>query len=128
MDRRCLRNSTACEDSFQELVHQNSPIADMKTQFDQLSSSALKQINSLVKKERLITEGCSQTLDKELCKCTVDFFLENKGLGLQGMAKLAVENALKYGTKIHNHIISKLLKSTLDINIQKSLKSCYVCN
>lgn len=81
MDRRCLRNSTACE-------------------------------------------GCSQTLDKELCKCTVDFFLENKGLGLQGMAKLAVENALKYGTKIHNHIISKLLKTTLDINIQKSLKSC----
>jgi pectinesterase inhibitor-like protein len=85
----------------------------------------LKQINSLVKKERLITEGCSQTLDKELCKCTVDFFLENKGLGLRGMAKLAVENALKYGTKIHNHI-SKLLKTTLDINIQKSLKSCSV--
>ncbi|KAL3591155.1 hypothetical protein D5086_009795 [Populus alba] len=115
--------STACEDSFQELVHQNSPIADMKTQFDQLSSSALKQINSLVKRGRLITEGCSQTLDKELCKCTVEFFLENKGLGLQGMAKLAVENALKYGTKIHNHI-SKLLKTTLDINIHKNLKSC----
>ncbi|KAF9681541.1 hypothetical protein SADUNF_Sadunf05G0012300 [Salix dunnii] len=71
-------------------VHQNSPIADMKTKFDLLSSSALKNINSLVKKERLITEGCSQTLDKELCKYTVEFILENKGLDLQGMGKLVL--------------------------------------
>ena len=48
---------------------------------------------------------------KELGKSTVEFILENRGIGLQGMGKLAVENALKDGTKIHNHV-SKFLKPT----------------
>ncbi|KAL9356038.1 hypothetical protein Peur_049291 [Populus x canadensis] len=118
-----LANSTKCEDRFEELLQRNSPFTFMKAKFGLLCLSGLKHINLLVQNERLITEGCSQTLDKELCKSTVVFFLENKGLGLHGLAKLAVQKALQDGTRIHNHI-SVLLKTTSDKCVLKKLKSC----
>ncbi|KAJ6775429.1 PECTINESTERASE INHIBITOR-LIKE [Salix purpurea] len=74
-----------------------------------------KSLIKLAQKKTLHTSSTESVLEsegavdfkvpphKELCKSTVEFILENKGLGLQGMGKLAVENALKDGTKIHNH-------------------------
>ncbi|KAG6775021.1 hypothetical protein POTOM_018445 [Populus tomentosa] len=118
-----LANSTKCEDRFEELLQRKSPFTFMKAKFGLLCLTGLKHINLLVQKERLITEGCSQTLDKELCISTVGFFQENKGLGLHGLAKLAVEKALQDGTRIHNHI-SVLLKTTSDKCVLKKLKSC----
>lgn len=90
-----LANSTKCEDRFEELLQRNSPFTFMKAKFGLLCLSGLKHINLLVQKERLITEGCSQTLDKELCKSTVVFFLENKGLGIHGLAKLTAIEKIK---------------------------------
>ncbi|KAF9681540.1 hypothetical protein SADUNF_Sadunf05G0012200 [Salix dunnii] len=118
-----LANATKCEDRFQELLQLNSPFILMKAKFGRLCLIGIKHINRLVRKERLITEGCSHTLDKELCKSSVEFFLENKGLSLQGLAKLAVEKTLQDCTKIHNHI-SVLLKTSSDECLLKKLRSC----
>ncbi|KAH8507256.1 hypothetical protein H0E87_009678 [Populus deltoides] len=89
-----LANSTKCEDRFEELLQRNSPFTFMKAKFGLLCLSGLKHINLLVQNERLITEGCSQTLDKELCKSTVVFFLENKGLDKCVLKKLKSCSAL----------------------------------
>ncbi|KAJ6305950.1 hypothetical protein OIU78_021309 [Salix suchowensis] len=67
--------------------------------------------------------GCSHTLDKELCKSAVVFFLENKGLSLQDLAKLAVEKTLQDCTKIHSQI-TVLIKTTSDECLLKKLRSC----
>ncbi|CAK7340616.1 unnamed protein product [Dovyalis caffra] len=116
--------SSACEDRFQELVHKNSPIADMKTKFDWRCLRSKRLINSLAKKERLIsTAVCIEPSGKDMCISTVEFILENKGLGLPGMTKLAVEKALEDGNKIYNHI-NVLLRTTSDKYVQENLKSC----
>ncbi|KAJ6397468.1 hypothetical protein OIU77_018475 [Salix suchowensis] len=59
---------------------------------------------------------------KEPCKSTVEFILENKGLGLQGMGKLAVENALKDDRNIQKNLksYSEFYKSTT-VKIKDSL-------
>ncbi|KAJ6354162.1 hypothetical protein OIU76_003078 [Salix suchowensis] len=63
-----LANATKCEDRFQELLQINSPFTLMKLKFGRLCLMGIKHINRLIRKERLITAGCSHTLDKELCK------------------------------------------------------------
>lgn len=118
-----LANATKCEDRFQELLQINSPFTLMKLKFGRLCLIGIKHINRLIRKERLITAGCSHTLDKELCKSSVEFFLENKGLSLQDLAKLAVEKTLQDCTKIHSQIIV-LIKTTSDECLLKKLRSC----